>query len=406
MTKGKGRVKTLLKKPQPEQRTPEWFKQRQTRVTASEAASCLYKTENVCKSYVNQFGLRNFKYAKTPLNPYETREDYIIKKCAAFYGENVFKDTAFTLWGKKYEDVAGRLYKRLTGAKVYEFGLISHSRLKWLAASPDGITEDGVMLEIKCPKARKIDPVAPPLYYWIQMQIQLEVCDLQYCDFLECEIEEFTDETAFLEYAISEGQEIGIVLQVLTDTQVTRIQGAPDTKDTELKFIYPPIELVTKTDYINWKNSISETQNIKPTYYLISKYNIMRVPRDKDWFNSVKDEIKSTWALVTKLQQSKEDFYKYKQSIHTLKSKDFYERYEQTNCLIEDDSSEFMFGDDKQTESESESKSHLKIVQNKNGETQADEIHNDTQNDQSHVKNEQTDTQMDTDICYIDTTTE
>lgn len=164
--------------------------------------------------------------------------------------------------------------------------------------------------------------------------------------------------------------------------------------------------MVTKTDYINWKNSISETQNIKPTYYLISKYNIMRVPRDKDWFNSVKDEIKSTWALVTKLQQSKEDFYKYKQSIHTLKSKDFYERYEQTNCLIEDDSSEFMFGDDKQTESESESKSHLKIVQNKNGETQADEIHNDTQNDQSHVKNEQTDTQMDTDICYIDTTTE
>jgi hypothetical protein len=78
------RVKTLMGKPQPEQRTPEWFKQRQTRITASEAASCLDKSESVCNTYVNEFNVKNFKYKTEPLNPYETKEDYIIKKCSAF----------------------------------------------------------------------------------------------------------------------------------------------------------------------------------------------------------------------------------------------------------------------------------------------------------------------------------
>jgi len=335
----RNKVKALQKKPQPEQRTPEWYKQRQTRVTASEAASCLFRSKMVCETYVNEFRLQNFKYKDNdPINPYETREDYIIKKCSAFYGEAVFKDTVFTLWGKKYEEIANRIYSKLNNTKVHEFGLVSHGRLKWLAASPDGITTDGVMLEIKCPKSRKIDPTAPPFYYWVQVQIQLEVCDLEECDFFECEIEEVPDETSFLqlEGTLSGPQDFGILLQK---------PKLPDSVG-DLQFIYPPIELNTTLDYIQWKNiMLQETPLLIPTYFLVKRYNNIRIKRSREWFNNVKNDIKETWKIVMNLQADKTDFIKYKESIHALKNRHYLEKYDKTVCLIDDNTSVFEFED-------------------------------------------------------------
>ena len=319
----KKRVKTLQKKPQPEQRTPEWFAQRQTKITASEAASCLFKSENVCRGYINAFNLTNFKINENEsVNPYETREEYIIKKCASFYGENTFRDTPHTMWGKKYEEVATRFYRKFYNVNVIEFGLLNHSRLKWLAASPDGITEDGIMLEIKCPKTRKIDPQAPTFYYYIQMQIQLECTNLEECDFLECELKECDTEQEWLDYQLTSEQSKGIVL------------GTADA------YIYPPDNLHTEQDYINWKN---ENSHLLPSYYVITKYNIIRVKRDRDWFDIVKSDLKQVWEIVQKLQKNKEDFEKYKESIHAIKSRAYIEKWNKTDCLIDEEDSEGFF---------------------------------------------------------------
>jgi len=334
--KNRKKVKALQKKPQPEQRTPEWFEARNTRITASEAASCLFKTKSVCETYATEFNLKNFKYKDTePLNPYETREDYIIKKCASFNGENVFKDSVFTLWGKKYEEIANRLYCKLNNTQVIEFGLISHPRLKWLAASPDGITPDGIMLEIKCPKARKIDDNQPPLYYWIQTQIQMECVDLDFCDFFECEITE-VQEQEFIDLKLEDKQDKGILLQIN--------DSGPDPK-----FIYPPIELNTTQDFLDWRNQHINyfPDTYTPIYYFITKYNNIRIKRNKQWFNNVKDDLKKTWQLIRNLQDNKEDFEKYKQSIYELKNKDFLEKYNNTECLIHhDQNSTFVFIND------------------------------------------------------------
>jgi putative phage-type endonuclease len=312
------RVKQLQKKPQPEQRTPEWFSQRQTKITASEAASCLFKSEKVCKKYIETFKLTNFKLNENEsVNPYESREDYIIKKCSAFYGENVFRDTPHTLWGKKYEEVATRLYRKLHNTNVIEFGLLNHSRLKWLAASPDGITEDGIMLEIKCPKSRKIDLQAPTLYYYIQMQIQLECTNLEQCDFLECEIKECENEEDWINYQLQENQFKGIVL------------------GTQDNYIYPPDILNTDDDYLLWKN---ENKELLPSYYIITKYNIMHIKRDREWFDLNKKDMKQVWEIVQKLQSNKDDFLKYKESIDAIKNKGFMEKWNQTDCLIDEDS--------------------------------------------------------------------
>lgn len=337
-------VKALLSKPQAAQRTPEWYKARHTRVTASEAASCLYKSKKVCDPYINQFNITNFKYNdKSPLNPYETKEEYILKKCSAFYGKNVFKDTIYTLWGKKYEEVANRLYKKLYNTDVHEFGLVEHGRLEWLAASPDGITPNGVMLEIKCPKARKIVEAAPPLYYWIQVQIQLEVCNLEYCDFLECEIEEITEEK-FTTESVNEHEDIGILMQMKEQTP-------------EPTFVYPPTELVTVDDYINWRNEYANDSNLIPCYYKVTKYNVMRISRSREWFANVKDDIKSTWDIITQLQSNNEEFENYKQNIEASKNKNHIVKFENTACLIDDSENENDNDNDNDNEYENENDS-------------------------------------------------
>lgn len=325
------RVKTLQKRPQPAQRTPEWYSARNKRITASEAASCLFMSKKTCEPYVEEFGIRNFKYKDTEsLNHYETREDYIIKKCAGFYGESVFKDSVYTLWGKKYEEVANTLYCQLNNTTVIEFGLVAHSRLKWLAASPDGITPDGVMLEIKCPKSRKIDESRVPIHYWVQTQIQMESIDLDVCDFFECEIEELESEQQFLEKQVGNKQAKGIVLQIAN--------SGPDPK-----FIYSPIRVKTTQEYIDWRDEqMSLRKDLIPSYFFIAKYNNQRVKRSKIWFNNVKEDLKRTWDVIMNLQESEENFKKYKQSIHKIKSKKFLERYDKTECEINDDDSTFI----------------------------------------------------------------
>lgn len=328
----RNRVKALQKRPQPAQRSDMWYKLRTKAITASEAASCLTKSQKVCEPYVKEFGISNFKYKEDePLNPYETKEDYIIKKCNSYFGEHVFIDSVHTLWGKKYEEVANRLYCQLNGVKVIEFGLVPHGRIKWLAASPDGITEDGVMLEIKCPKSRKINEGYPPIYYYVQTQIQLEVCNLDVCDFLECEITELQDKDAFEELAKQETTKplsLGVVLKVVTD----------DENETEPKYLYPPLEVRTPKEHIEWMDSIQSdsSESFVPTYYHISKYNIMRIKRSKEWFNNVKDDLKQTHDIIMKLQKNKEDFEKYKETMEMLKNREYWEVYHKTSCEIED----------------------------------------------------------------------
>lgn len=325
------KVKALQKKPQPPQRTPEWYNARNKRITASEAASCLFMSKPTCEAYVEEFSIKNFKYKDTEgLNHYEKREDYIIKKGAAFYGESVFKDSIYTLWGKKYEEVANILYCQLNNTTVIEFGLVPHSRLKWLAASPDGITPDGIMLEIKCPKSRKIDETRVPIHYWVQTQIQMEVVDLDFCDFLECEIEELGTEEEFINTQVGDKQAKGIVLQINNT--------GPDPK-----FIYPPVHIKTTEEYIEWKNEQMKLRDdLIPSFHFITKYNNQRVKRSKSWFNNVKADLKRTLDIITHLQESEENFNMYKKSIHDIKSKKFYERYEKTECEIQDDDSTFI----------------------------------------------------------------
>ena len=126
---------------------------------------------------------------------FKTRETLLIEKSSK---EPVPRFTSDIIeWGVLYEPVATTFYEKINNLKVLEFGLVPHPEFKIFGASPDGICdidspEDyiGRMLEIKCPPVRKFTKEVPE-HYWMQMQGQLECCNLEECDFLQVKLLEY-----------------------------------------------------------------------------------------------------------------------------------------------------------------------------------------------------------------------
>ena len=153
------KVEELLKIPQFEQRTPQWFEQRENAITASDIPTVLGENE-----YKSCFNL-------------------LIDKCNG--NPKPFVGNAATQWGNHYEDTAIEKYSERYNKKVLSFGLLLHKEHRWLGGSPDGITTDGVLLEVKCPIKRKIVMGEVPHHYLSQVLLNLEICDLEVAHFIE-----------------------------------------------------------------------------------------------------------------------------------------------------------------------------------------------------------------------------
>lgn len=151
------KVSELISKTYDEQRSDEWFKLRGNMLTASDVASAI-----------------GANFFKSP-------DALIVEKC----GYKKFNGNADTERGTRLEPIVRDMYDSLNNTKTYEIGLLVHPTHKWLGGSPDGVTEDGILLEIKCPK--KISNKIPD-YYYPQVQLLLEIMDLDECDFVQfCE---------------------------------------------------------------------------------------------------------------------------------------------------------------------------------------------------------------------------
>jgi putative phage-type endonuclease len=164
--------------PKHEQRSVEWYQFRRENITASSIG------------YIDGSKGNSYYYQE------------VKKKCES---DTKNLTGAAILHGIKYEPVATAIYERRNKVKVLEYGCLPHKYIPHLAASPDGICDysaqnpnyTGRMLEIKCPYSRQITGIIPDTYFY-QIQVQLEVCDLNYCDFLECKIVDFI--LAILDY--------------------------------------------------------------------------------------------------------------------------------------------------------------------------------------------------------------
>lgn len=104
------------------QKSKAWLDSRRRRLTASDAAAVMGK------------------------NPYRNGLQVLMTKLGL---GKAFEGNEATRHGEAYEDEAILLYEKITGRKVRHFGLVPHPHHPDLAASPDGITECGIALEVK-----------------------------------------------------------------------------------------------------------------------------------------------------------------------------------------------------------------------------------------------------------------
>lgn len=150
------RALNLIAQEYAEQRSQEWLELRENMITASDVASALGESH------------------------FESPDAFVKKKVL----RTKWAGNAATAHGTLLEPVARDLYDKTYGRVSHEIGLVQHRDYPWLGASPDGVTEDGLLIEIKCPISRKIEPNVPK-HYWPQVQLQLEITDLEECDFVQ-----------------------------------------------------------------------------------------------------------------------------------------------------------------------------------------------------------------------------
>ena len=164
--------------PQPVQRTKEWYEFRYNLITASSLGK-LFGSDSLYNSIICE-KCKPLDYASS------------LGHCSV--------DSPMH-WGTKYEPLTIMLYEKMYQTKIEDFGCIRHRTYPCIGASPDGINVDpasplyGRMLEVKNIVNREISGI-PLDAYWIQMQGQMETCDLDECDFIETQFKEY-DESEF-----------------------------------------------------------------------------------------------------------------------------------------------------------------------------------------------------------------
>ena len=267
----------------PEQRSKEWFEMRDKMLTASSLADAL--------------GKGHFK----------NRETLLIEKTSKEPPKRF--GNAITEWGVKYEQVATTFYEKVNNLTIVEFGLIPHPKLKVFGASPDGICdidspEDyiGRMLEIKCPPKRQFTEEVPD-HYWMQMQGQLESCDLEECDFLQVKLKEY--ETTE-DYNEDKYEEDGVLIEGVTSDNLPKglLLTFIYTDNGETKYHYEYCEFYKSYEELKeWSfNTISNYDKnydtVQENWWKINHYECTLVGRDRQWWLKTMPEILNFWEDV------------------------------------------------------------------------------------------------------------
>ena len=265
-------IEHLIQKDHHEQKTDEWHRYRHNLVTAS----------NAWKALDSSCNLNSFIFGKC--KPVEIRSQESYNLSTPFH------------WGIKYEPVSILLYEYLYEATITDFGCIQHDEHKFLGASPDGINTKsnhpllGRMLEIKNIVNRDITGI-PKKEYWVQMQIQMEVCNLDFCDFLECRFQEY----AFSEDFFADGS--------FSRTSAGLLKGCFLQFCAEDKpfYAYSPFQC-SEQEYEVWRKDCltehADKKLIKTIYWHLDEYSCVLVERNRYWFNTIVSQLETVWNTI------------------------------------------------------------------------------------------------------------
>jgi hypothetical protein len=270
-----GKLRWLDSVVQPEQRTAEWYAMRRDLLTAT-AISSLFGTQARRNEIIFEKCQPNPPMQR-PLSVYDARH-----------------------WGVKYEPVTRSIYELLYKTQVKEYGCIRHPTVTCVGASPDGINIDagsrkyGRLIEIKNVVSREItgDPLDD---YWIQMQIQMEVCDLDLCDFVETKISEFVTEELY--FAGREDYDYtGVALHFV---------GLLDPLENHYEYL--PVKECFAFRGAKWLEKWTKKKQgeyrhqyrlVKTLYWYLEEFSCVVVERNRAWFQAALPRITDVWGTI------------------------------------------------------------------------------------------------------------
>ena len=297
--------------PQPVQRTPEWYQFRWNLITAS----------NAWKAFESQSTINQLIYEKCqPIKKFDDNGDEEVK---------LVNTNTSLHWGQKFEPLSVLIYEHKFKTTVEDFGCIQHKTYKFIGASPDGIIVNkncdryGRMLEIKNVVSRDINGI-PKKEYWVQMQLQMEVCDLDECDFLETKFTEYTDYTAYKNDTTDKMK--GIIIYF-------------HTKDGKPFYVYKPLE---ETDVTKWEDDTlslyqSDEYNytyMKFIYWKLDVFSCVLVLRNKDWFKNNIPQLEKVWKII---EQERVTGYEHRAPLKKVKKEEGNKPFTSTGtqgCLL------------------------------------------------------------------------
>jgi len=264
--------------PKQQQRSKEWYEARYNMMTASSISKALGSPAQI--------------------------NSLICEKCKplVMYSSDYVNCESPLHWGVKYEAVTAAIYEHMYHTTVEtDFGCIPHRDYPFIGASPDGIVVDpnheryGHMVEIKNIVNRDITGI-PKDEYWIQMQLQLEVCDLDYCDFIETRIKEY--ESADDIYHDTTSQYRGIILHFV-DIAATNANAAPH-------YVYMPLSLsIDRSSIAAWTQQIVDEKSqkyvlYKTHYWYLDEISCIVVKRNRTWFAAAVPQFVRVWQTILK----------------------------------------------------------------------------------------------------------
>lgn len=342
------KLEILRAKPQPEQRTTEWYLRRNNLITASAASKAFGSQSSVnqliyekCKNYTAVFDTgetpenntliieklnasAESTCENTTLDDSGNKETHkVIISSEAIIPTALQQQQHVSVnsplhWGQRYEPVTGQLYEYRNKTKLGEFGCIQHDIYAFIGASPDGINIDpnsplyGRMVEIKNIVNRDITGI-PKEEYWVQTQIQMEVCDIDETDFVETRIKEYEDEESYLADSPDDSPcSRNYTKKKLEKGIILWFQPSPVKNPNGTGFIYSmplyeyaPLGL-SQDEYDKWEQDIfTRHENtgcfwVKNIYWYVDQYSCVLILRNRLWFQAAVPVLQDLWETIEK----------------------------------------------------------------------------------------------------------
>lgn len=356
----------------PKQRSSEWFILRDELISASDGGTVVglnpheqefgFITKKVhgkpFKSSVDCYHGRKYEQVATMI--YEYRMNVKVKE----FG--LCRHPKYKFLGASPDGIVSEFKLKTRDGRTWdeinaELELIEDpkDKQKYLEAFGFKTRFVGRMLEIKCPLRRKIilDENAPevygvhgekitdlakdvkrgvcPTYYWVQVQLQLQCCELDECDFWQSEIWEYPDKEDFLAdtdknhpwLSKQTGHEKGVVIQLLPIEHVNNRSLEYNDRIYEYsEFIYQPRLDMTPLEIDQWV--LHTLANLKNThkgkvferilYWRVMVTRCTTIKRDDEWFEKNLHKFETMWNYVEYFRTNKDKSELLKKYINTF----------------------------------------------------------------------------------------